>query len=68
MYPKDAQEPAGRFMKQISLERQHSVSVSRMPAVTLSVAVLPPVLGPVMMTLRSSGLTQMLMGTGGLRC
>ena len=32
---------------------------------TLRVAVFPPVLGPVMMTLRSSGFTQMLMGTGG---
>ena len=32
---------------------------------TFRVAVFPPVLGPVMMTLRSSGFTQMLMGTGG---
>ena len=32
---------------------------------TLRVAVFPPVLGPVMMTLRSSGRTQMLIGTGG---
>ena len=32
---------------------------------TFRVAVFPPVLGPVMMTLRSSGRTQMLIGTGG---
>ena len=32
---------------------------------TLRVAVFPPVLGPVIMTLRSSGRTQISIGTGG---
>lgn len=32
---------------------------------TLRVAVFPPVLGPVIMTLRSSGRTQIMIGTGG---
>lgn len=32
---------------------------------TLSEAVLPPVLGPVMMTARTPGFTQMSIGTGG---
>ena len=37
-------------------------------SITLRVAVFPPVFGPVMITLRNSGLTQMVMGTGGRFC